>query len=72
MYHQLAEKLYLQELAGNVVTPSNKNSDGHVDLRTPTSASGIKSFKSYGGGAGQGRRKIEDAAEELRARFADF
>lgn len=41
LYSQIAEKLYLQDLAGNVTTPSNRNRNGTVDLRTPTNATGI-------------------------------
>ena len=44
LYQQLAEKLYLQELAGNVVTPSNRNREGTVNLKTPTNANGVKSI----------------------------
>ena len=44
LYTQLAEKLYLQDLAGNVVTPSNKNRDGNVDLRTPKASNGVKTI----------------------------
>ena len=42
LYQQLAEKLYLQDLAGNLPTPSNRNRKGTVDLKTPTNASGAK------------------------------
>ena len=42
LYQQIAEKLYLQDLAGNVTTPSNRNRNNTVDLRTPTNAGGMK------------------------------
>lgn len=45
LYQQLAEKLYLQDLAGGVTTPSNRPRDGTVDLKTPTNATGMKGFK---------------------------
>ena len=42
LYREIAEKLYLQDLQGNVPTPSNRNRAGTVDLRTPTNATGMK------------------------------
>ena len=41
LYQQIAEKLYLQDLAGKK-TPSNRDRSATVDLRTPTNATGIK------------------------------
>lgn len=42
LFTQVAEKLHLQDLAGNVTTPSNRVRNGTVDLRTPTNANGMK------------------------------
>lgn len=41
LYTDIAEKLYTQDLAGSSSTPSNRNRNGTVDLRTPTNATGI-------------------------------
>ena len=34
----------MQDLAGNVVTPTNKPRDGRIDLGTPKMANGVKTI----------------------------
>lgn len=41
--------MYLQDLAGGIDTPSNRNREGTVNLRTPTHATGMKTVPGDGG-----------------------